>query len=94
MEKIAQKIEQKLSEKYAKASVAGFGERKPDFSAADRGKRGAAGLREVVIVAACRTPYGRFGGALKGFGAAELGALAIREGLRRTEGRVKPDDVD
>ncbi|MDD4996761.1 MAG: beta-ketoacyl synthase N-terminal-like domain-containing protein, partial [Syntrophales bacterium] len=94
MEKIAQKIEQKLSEKYAKASVAGFGERKPDFSAADRGKRGAAGLREVVIVAACRTPYGRFGGALKGFGAAELGALAIREVLRRTEGKVKPGDVD
>lgn len=94
MEKIAQKIEQKLSEKYAKAPVAGFGERKPDFSAAGRGKRGAAGLREVVIVAACRTPYGRFGGALKGFGAAELGALAIREVLRRTEGKVKPGDVD
>ena len=94
MEKIPQKLEQKMSEKYAAARVAGYGERKPDFSTLGRKKKPAPGLREVVIVEACRTPYGRFGGALKCFSAPELGALAIKEVLRRTGGKVKPADVD
>ena len=46
------------------------------------------------MVEACRTPYGRFDGALKGFTAPELGALAIKEVLRRTNGKVKPADID
>jgi len=48
----------------------------------------------VVCVAACRTPYGKAGGALKDFSAMELGALAIKEVLERTNGKVKPVEVD
>jgi len=40
-------------------------------------------MREVFIVAATRTPFGRFGGTLKELTAAELGAAAIREAVRR-----------
>ena len=94
MEKTPQKLEQKMAEKYAGLPVAELGERKPDFAAMGRKKKPAPGLREVVLVEACRTPYGRFGGALKGFTAPELGALAIKEVLRRTEGKVRPADVD
>ena len=94
MEKIPQRLDRKLSQKYTELPVAGLGQRKPDFSAPDRKKKHAPDLREVVLVEACRTPYGRFGGALKGFTAPELGALAIQEVLRRTNGKVKPGDVD
>jgi acetyl-CoA C-acetyltransferase len=40
-------------------------------------------LKEVVIASACRTPIGKFQGSLTPFTAPELGALAIREALRR-----------
>jgi acetyl-CoA C-acetyltransferase len=40
-------------------------------------------MREVFIVAATRTPFGRFGGTLKELTAAELGAVAISETVRR-----------
>jgi acetyl-CoA C-acetyltransferase len=40
-------------------------------------------MREVFIVAATRTPFGRFGGMLKDLTAAELGAVAIREAVLR-----------
>ena len=40
-------------------------------------------MTEVFIVAATRTPFGRFGGMLKDLTAAELGAAAIREAVRR-----------
>jgi len=46
---------------------------------------------ETVIVSACRTPIGAFGGALKDLSAADLGAVVIREALAR--GRVPPADV-
>ena len=94
MEKVPQKLEKKLSERYANARIAKYGQRKPDFSALEGKKRPSPNLRKVVLVEACRTPYGRFGGALKGFSAPELGALAIKEVLRRTDGKVKPADVD
>ncbi len=94
MEKIPQKIEQKLSERYAKAPIAEYGKRRPDFSTMGRKKKPQPNLREVVIVEACRTPYGRFGGMLKEYTAPELGAMAIKEVLRRTEGKVKPEDID
>jgi acetyl-CoA C-acetyltransferase len=47
-------------------------------------------MREVLIVAATRTPFGRFGGVLKDLTAVELGAVAIREAVRQAsiEGRV------
>ena len=38
-----------------------------------------------VIVSACRTPIGSFGGALKDLSAADLGAVAIREALLAPE---------
>jgi len=40
-------------------------------------------VRDVVIVAAARTPFGRFGGAFRDLTAADLGAVAVREVVRR-----------
>ncbi|RYZ54420.1 MAG: acetyl-CoA C-acyltransferase [Sphingobacteriales bacterium] len=39
--------------------------------------------KEVVIVAAVRTPIGSFGGALKDFSATKLGSIAIKAALER-----------
>ena len=49
-------------------------------------------MQNPVILAAARTPTGKFLGALKGFTASELGAIAIREALSR--GTIDPADVD
>jgi acetyl-CoA C-acetyltransferase len=38
---------------------------------------------QVVIVSAVRTPIGRFGGSLKGVNSGDLGALVIREAVKR-----------
>jgi acetyl-CoA C-acetyltransferase len=46
---------------------------------------------EAVIVSACRTPIGSFGGALKELSAVDLGAIAIREAMARA--RLAPGDV-
>jgi acetyl-CoA C-acetyltransferase len=46
---------------------------------------------ETVILSACRTPIGSFGGALKDLSAADLGAIVIREAIGRA--RVAPADV-
>ncbi len=40
-------------------------------------------MREVFVVAATRTPFGRFGGILKDLTAVELGATAIKEAVLR-----------
>jgi acetyl-CoA C-acetyltransferase len=40
-------------------------------------------MRDVVIVSGARTAVGSFGGSLKGIGAVDLGALVIREAIRR-----------
>ena len=48
--------------------------------------------REAVIVSAARTPTGKFLGSLKGFTATQLGALVVRESVRRAG--VAPEDVD
>jgi acetyl-CoA C-acetyltransferase len=45
-----------------------------------------------VIVGAARTPIGKFGKTLKDYPAQKLGAIAIREALRRTSG-IKETDV-
>ena len=37
----------------------------------------------AVILSACRTPIGSFGGSLKEFSAADLGAIVIREAVKR-----------
>lgn len=49
-------------------------------------------MRQVVIVDGVRTPIGAFGGSLRDVHAADLGALVIREALRRS--RVEPAWVD
>ena len=46
---------------------------------------------EVVILSACRTPIGAFGGAFKDVSAVDLGAVVIREAIARAG--VKPADV-
>jgi acetyl-CoA C-acetyltransferase len=49
-------------------------------------------MRETVIVSAVRTPTGKFLGVLKDFRAPDLGALAVREAVRRAG--VDPALVD
>ena len=48
--------------------------------------------REAVIISAARTPTGKFLGSLKGFTATQLGALVVRESVRRAG--VAVEDVD
>ena len=48
--------------------------------------------KEAVIISAARTPTGKFQGALKGFTAPELGAIAIKEAVKRAG--VDPAQID
>lgn len=95
MAKVPQKLDKTRAEYYKNAPIAKFGERKAPATGMGRKiKNTAKNFREVVCVEACRTPYGVFGGSLRGFDAPQLGALAIKECLRRTGGKVKPENVD
>jgi len=49
-------------------------------------------LNEAVIISAARTPVGKFLGSLKGFSATELGAIVVRESVKRAG--IKAEDVD
>jgi acetyl-CoA C-acetyltransferase len=49
-------------------------------------------MRDTVIVSAVRTPTGKFLGGLKDFKATELGAMAVREAVRRAG--IDPASVD
>lgn len=49
-------------------------------------------MRKVVVVGAARTAVGTFGGSLKDVSAVELGAIVIKEALKRAN--LKPDLVD
>lgn len=49
-------------------------------------------IREAVIISAVRTPVGKFQGSLKGFSATELGALVVRESVKRAG--LSPEQVD
>jgi len=49
-------------------------------------------IEEAVIISATRTPVGKFLGSLKGFTATELGAIAVRESVKRAG--VNPEEVD
>src|SRR6266540_2004975 len=51
-----------------------------------------SGIKEAVIISAVRTPVGKFLGSLKGFKATELGAIVVRESVKRAG--VAPEDVD
>jgi acetyl-CoA C-acetyltransferase len=42
-------------------------------------------MDNAVILSACRTPIGAFGGAFKDLSASDLGAVVIREALRRAD---------
>ena len=49
-------------------------------------------IKQAVIISAVRTPVGKLLGALKSFKATDLGALVVREAVKRAG--VKPEDVD
>lgn len=49
-------------------------------------------MKEIVIVSAARTPFGKFGGTLKNFKATDLGGFAIKEALKRAG--ISGDMVD
>ena len=49
-------------------------------------------MRDSVILAACRTPIGKFQGSLSPFSAVELGAMVVREAVRRAG--IEPSQVD
>jgi len=51
-----------------------------------------ADTKEAVIISAARTPTGKFQGLLKGFTAPDLGAIAIREAVKRAG--ISGDQVD
>jgi len=48
-------------------------------------------MKEVVIVAATRTPIGSFGGSLAALSATQLGALAIKSAIEKSG--LKPDQI-
>ena len=49
-------------------------------------------MKECVIVSAVRTPIASFGGSLKDFKAIDLGAMVVKEAVRRAN--IQPSDVD
>ena len=49
-------------------------------------------MREAVIVAAARTPIGKFQGSLQSFTAPRLGAIAVKEAIRRAG--LQPEQID
>src|SRR6267143_1197925 len=49
-------------------------------------------IKQAVIISAVRTPVGKFLGALKSFKATDLGAIVVREAVKRAG--VAPADVD
>ncbi|HEY1678353.1 MAG TPA: acetyl-CoA C-acetyltransferase [Candidatus Sulfotelmatobacter sp.] len=51
-----------------------------------------ASFDDVVIISGCRTPVGKFQGSLSDFTAPQLGAIAVREAVKRAA--VDPSHVD
>src|SRR5438132_1402476 len=49
-------------------------------------------IKQAVIISAVRTPVGKLLGALKSFKATDLGAIVVREAVKRAG--VKPENVD
>ena len=49
-------------------------------------------MKEVYILSAVRTPFGSFGGSLKGFTATQLGAFAIKGALEKAG--LKPEQIN
>lgn len=51
-----------------------------------------AAADEVVILSGCRTPIGKFQGSLSDLSAPQLGAIAVREAVKRA--KLEPQQVD
>src|SRR2546423_9327415 len=51
-----------------------------------------ASFDDVVIISGCRTPVGKFQGSLSDFSAPQLGALALREAVKRAG--LSSDQID
>src|SRR5579884_4177170 len=51
-----------------------------------------ATLEQPVIISGVRTPVGKFQGSLSDFAAPQLGALVVKEAVRR--GGIAPEQVD
>src|SRR2546423_2746461 len=51
-----------------------------------------AGPTDVVIISGCRTPIGKFQGSLSDLSAPQLGAVAVREAVKRAN--LDPQPVD
>ncbi len=49
-------------------------------------------MEDAVIITGVRTPIGKFQGGLQDFSAPQLGAIAVREAVKRAN--VKPEQVD
>ncbi len=49
-------------------------------------------MRGVVIVEACRTAVGKYGGTLKGLSAADLAAAVMKAGIKRSG--IEPGEID
>ena len=51
-----------------------------------------ASFDDVVIISGCRTPVGKFQGSLSDFSAPQLGAIAVREAVKRAG--LNSDQID
>lgn len=49
-------------------------------------------MKKTVIVSGARTPFGKFGGGLKDLSASDLGAIALKEAIKRAG--ISPEMVD
>src|SRR5512136_181537 len=49
-------------------------------------------MKEAVIVSATRTPVGKFGGGLKDLSATKIGAIVVREAVRRSG--IDPETIE
>lgn len=65
---------------------------KPNLELKREIKKVKDGSPQAVIVSAVRTAIGKFGGALADIPATQLGAIAIKEAVRRAG--IKPEDVE
>ena len=49
-------------------------------------------MKDLYVVNCCRTAIGSFGGSLKNTPAAEMGAVVVKEALKRAN--IAPENVD
>ncbi|MHB8157354.1 MAG: acetyl-CoA C-acyltransferase [Desulfocucumaceae bacterium] len=49
-------------------------------------------MRDVTVVSAARTPFGKLGGALKDFSGVDLGSMVIKEAIDRA--KIAPETID